>query len=76
MRESPFVESLVEKGYEVILFTDPIDEYMMQVHGGQYSMAVQHVGSIWMQGHGAEYNMGRQCMGPSTTWLQYTVQLP
>ena len=28
---SPFVESLVEKGYEVLYMTDPLDEYVMQV---------------------------------------------
>lgn len=28
---SPFVESLVEQGYEVLLMTDPLDEYVMQV---------------------------------------------
>lgn len=28
-RESPFVEAVVEKGYEVILFDDPLDEYVM-----------------------------------------------
>eukprot|EP01026_Neomeris_dumetosa_P057149 TRINITY_DN524_c0_g1_i3.p1 TRINITY_DN524_c0_g1~~TRINITY_DN524_c0_g1_i3.p1 ORF type:complete len:809 (-),score=211.28 TRINITY_DN524_c0_g1_i3:419-2845(-) len=27
---SPFVENLLVKGYEVIYFTDPVDEYMMQ----------------------------------------------
>lgn len=27
---SPFVESLVEKGYEVLYMTDPLDEYVMQ----------------------------------------------
>ena len=27
---SPFVESLVEKGFEVIYFIDPLDEYVMQ----------------------------------------------
>lgn len=27
---SPIMQSLVEKGYEVLLFDDPIDEYAMQ----------------------------------------------
>ncbi|KAI3433912.1 hypothetical protein D9Q98_003714 [Chlorella vulgaris] len=27
---SPFVESLVERGYEVLFMTDPLDEYVMQ----------------------------------------------
>lgn len=30
---SPFVESLVERGYEVLFMTDPLDEYVMQVGG-------------------------------------------
>lgn len=35
VKESPFVENLVAKGYEVIYFTDPLDEYMMQVCRGR-----------------------------------------
>lgn len=31
LKRSPFVEALVSKGYEVIYFTDPLDEYMMGV---------------------------------------------
>ena len=27
---SPFSEQLQEKGYEIIYFTDPVDEYVMQ----------------------------------------------
>ncbi|GAB4818046.1 hypothetical protein N2152v2_005092 [Parachlorella kessleri] len=30
LRQSPFVESLVDRGFEVIYFMDPLDEYMMQ----------------------------------------------
>lgn len=30
-QRSPFLEKLIEQGYEVILFTEPMDEYMMQV---------------------------------------------
>jgi len=29
LKRSPFVEALVSRGYEVILFTDPLEEYMM-----------------------------------------------
>jgi hypothetical protein len=29
--QSPFVEQLLRKGYEVIYFTDVLDEYVMQV---------------------------------------------
>lgn len=31
---SPFVEQLLKKGYEVIYFTDVLDEYVMQVGAG------------------------------------------
>jgi hypothetical protein len=31
--QSPFVEQLLRKGYEVIYFTDVLDEYVMQVRG-------------------------------------------
>lgn len=30
MENSPFSEQLLEKGYEIIYFTDPVDEYVMQ----------------------------------------------
>ena len=30
LESSPFAEQLLEKGYEVIYFTDPVDEYVMQ----------------------------------------------
>ena len=30
MQSSPFVESLVDKGYEVLFMVDPLDEYVMQ----------------------------------------------
>lgn len=30
LRESPFIEKLNKKGYEVLFMTDPIDEYLMQ----------------------------------------------
>lgn len=30
LEASPFGEQLLEKGYEVIYFTDPVDEYVMQ----------------------------------------------
>ncbi|KAL9244033.1 hypothetical protein vseg_017850 [Gypsophila vaccaria] len=30
LENSPFLERLTKKGYEVILFTDPVDEYLMQ----------------------------------------------
>jgi molecular chaperone HtpG len=30
MRESPFIEALVENNFEVLLFDDPIDEYVTQ----------------------------------------------
>jgi len=30
IKESPFLERLVKKGYEVILMTDPLDEYLTQ----------------------------------------------
>ena len=31
VQKSPFLEQLIEQGYEVILFVEPMDEYMMQV---------------------------------------------
>ena len=31
VQRSPFLEKLLEHGYEVLLFTEPMDEYMMQV---------------------------------------------
>ena len=31
VQKSPFLEQLLAQGYEVILFTEPMDEYMMQV---------------------------------------------
>jgi hypothetical protein len=31
IKKSPFVEKLLKKGYEVIYFTDVMDEYVMQV---------------------------------------------
>ena len=30
VENSPFSEQLLEKGYEIIYFTDPVDEYVMQ----------------------------------------------
>ncbi|CAH8391754.1 unnamed protein product [Eruca vesicaria subsp. sativa] len=30
LKKSPFLERLIKKGYEVIFFTDPVDEYLMQ----------------------------------------------
>lgn len=30
LEASPFVEQLIKKGYEVIYFTDVLDEYVMQ----------------------------------------------
>ncbi|KAL0323199.1 UNVERIFIED_CONTAM: Endoplasmin [Sesamum angustifolium] len=30
LEKSPFLERLIKKNYEVILFADPVDEYMMQ----------------------------------------------
>lgn len=30
LENSPFSEQLIEKGYEIIYFTDPVDEYVMQ----------------------------------------------
>ena len=30
VQKSPFLERLIEQGLEVILFTEPMDEYMMQ----------------------------------------------
>ena len=30
LEASPFAEQLLDKGYEVIYFTDPVDEYVMQ----------------------------------------------
>jgi len=30
LENSPFSEQLLEKGYEIIYFTDPVDEYVMQ----------------------------------------------
>ena len=35
LSKSPFLEKLVAKGYEVILFTDPVDEYVAQ-HLSEY----------------------------------------
>lgn len=54
VKESPFVEALVEKGFEVIYFTDPLDEYVMQV-----SRAMGEKGSV-----GAHVFAGRttQCV--------------
>lgn len=31
IKSSPFIEQLIRKGYEVIYFTDVLDEYVMQV---------------------------------------------
>ena len=30
LRESPFLEAFAARGYEVLLMTEPIDEYVMQ----------------------------------------------
>lgn len=30
VENSPFSEQLLEKGYQIIYFTDPVDEYVMQ----------------------------------------------
>ncbi|KAI9142325.1 heat-shock protein 90 [Paraphysoderma sedebokerense] len=32
VKKSPFIESLVSRGYEVLYFVDPIDEYWLQRH--------------------------------------------
>lgn len=38
LERSPFVEALAQRGYEVIYFTDPLDEYMMGVRMGCLKM--------------------------------------
>jgi heat shock protein 90kDa beta len=40
VQRSPFLEKLLERGYEVILFTEPMDEYMMQVRAARWSCHV------------------------------------
>lgn len=40
IRRSPFLERLLEAGYEVILFTEPMDEYMMQARTDALAPAV------------------------------------
>ncbi|RKP03285.1 hypothetical protein CXG81DRAFT_1123, partial [Caulochytrium protostelioides] len=44
VERSPFVEVIVERGYEVLYMTDPIDDYLVNAYTEHDGYKLQHVG--------------------------------